>query len=247
MHVLGVDAAGRAGWVGVVLGGSGFCSAHLAPTVADLIEVAEAGLADSSAVPGGRLAAIGVDIPIGLVDAPARAADLAARRYVGPKRASSVFTAPHPAVLACTSQAEANELLRARNAAGDDPPIPLMSAQAWNIVARIAEVAAIAGDDRICETFPEASFTAMAGGAPPSSSKKTWAGLQERLARLAATEPAIRVPGDLGRAGAVPADDVVDAAACAWSAWRVARGDAVALGDPTERDVISDRRIAVWV
>ena len=99
VRVLGVDAAGRHGWVGVIADEAGFVAAHLAPTVAELIEQAEAERP--------ALAAVAVDIPIGLVAAPARRADLAARAYVGPRR-SSVFPAPHPQVVHLTDYDEAN-------------------------------------------------------------------------------------------------------------------------------------------
>jgi predicted RNase H-like nuclease len=39
-------------------------------------------------------------------------------------------------------------------------------------------------------------------------------------------------PEDLGPAGAVPVDDVLDAAAVAWTAARVAAGTARSLSDP---------------
>src|SRR5206468_1411244 len=52
---------------------------------------------------------IGVDIPIGLPESGARPADVAARRFVGP-RASSVFTTPQRAVLEAPSYAEARRV-----------------------------------------------------------------------------------------------------------------------------------------
>lgn len=231
MHVLGVDAAGRFGWAGVVLGSDGFVAVHLAGTVAALIDAAEGGARAPMTV-------VGIDIPVGLVDGRIRAADREARRFVGP-RGSSVFNAPHPDAVRFDTQAEANEFLASVG-------LPLMSAQAFGLVGRINEVAAIAVDDRIIETFPEASFT-MLGGAPPRFSKKSWGGFHERIDLLARAIPAIRLPGDLGLVSPVPADDVFDAAACAWSAWRHANGLAIPLGDPDERDLVTGRRIAVWV
>jgi predicted RNase H-like nuclease len=231
VRALGADAAGRRGWVGVVVDDDGFAGAHLAPTLAGLVALAEA----ASPVP---LAAIGVDIPIGLVDGPSRSADLAARRYVGPARRSSVFAAPHPSVVGLEDYAAVNELLA-------ELGLALVSKQSFGLFARIREAAALAGDPRMVETFPEASFTAM-GGAPVPASKKTWNGQSHRRALLAAADPPVVVPDDLGPAGEVPADDVLDAAACAWSARRVALGTALVFGDPSEVDPGTGRRIAMW-
>lgn len=235
MRALGVDAAGKRGWAGIVIDDAGFVAAHVDETLAGLIRAAESPGAPHG---GGRVDAIGIDIPIGLVDGPTRAADVAARAYVGPRR-SSVFPAPHPAVVHLASYDEVNAVLRGRG-------LPAASKQAFGLYARIREVAELAADDRVIEVFPEASFRAM-GGADVAASKKTWNGAADRVARLAATSPSIVLPADLGEAGAVPADDVFDAAAVAWSALRYARGQAVALGDARERDALTGRRIAVWV
>jgi predicted RNase H-like nuclease len=68
-----------------------------------------------------------------------------------------------------------------------------------------------------------------------------------RIALLAAADPPIVLPAELGPAGAVPIDDLLDAAAAAWSARRCALGTALAFGDPDELDVDTGRRIAMWV
>ena len=83
------------------------------------------------------------------------------------------------------------------------------------------------------EAHPELSFAALAG-APLASRKSTWAGAAERRSLL--ERAGIVLPGDLGRAGAQAAvDDVLDAAAVAWTARRVAAGSARSLPDPPER------------
>jgi predicted RNase H-like nuclease len=229
--VLGIDAAGRHGWVGVVVDPDGSALAVLHGELVGLIEAAEA-----TAGPLGR---IGVDIPIGLVRAPRRTADAAARAYVG-RRRSSVFPAPHHDVRDARSQAEANEVLAAAG-------LPLLSAQAANLLPRIREAAAIAADDeRVIEVFPEASFAAMAGH-DLAHPKRTAAGALERLRLLQGAQPAVVLPDELGPAGAVPLDDLTDAAAAAWSAGRAAGGVALALVDPEERDAATGRRIAIWV
>ncbi|CAN5835356.1 DUF429 domain-containing protein [soil metagenome] len=231
VRALGVDAAGKAGWVGVVVDDAGFVSGYLHPVLAGVV-------ADAESAAGAPLDAIGVDIPIGLVDGPVRAVDVAARRYVGPRR-SSVFAAPHPAVVHLGDHAEVNRVLVAWG-------LPRISVQAFNLFPRVREAAALAAERPLWEVFPEGSFTAM-GGRHLAASKKTWNGQAHRRARLAAATPSILVPDDLGRVGTVLADDVLDAAACAWSALRVAGGTAEPLGDPAEVDPTTGRRIAVWV
>jgi predicted RNase H-like nuclease len=231
---LGVDAAGRFGWVGVVVDDQGFAGAHLGTTLVEVIAAADA--AAPSAEPIG---AVGVDIPIGLVDGPKRTADVAARAFVGDRR-SSVFWAPHRSALDFTTQAEANAHLAAAG-------LPMLSAQAMGLMARIRETAPVAAaDGRVVEIFPEASFRQMAGAGLPHA-KRSAGGALHRLALLRQADPAIELPPELGPAGAVPIDDLFDAAACAWSARRKALGHAIALGDPDERDPATGRRIAVWV
>lgn len=230
MHALGVDAAGKAGWVGVVVDEAGFVAVHLHPELAGLVGHVEQGL-------GAPLQAIGVDIPIGLVDARVRSVDVAARSYIGSRR-SSVFPAPHPAVLHLDDHAAVNRALVARG-------WPRISVQAFKLFPRIREAAALGADGRVFEAFPEASFRALAGR-PIASAKKTWNGQADRRALLAGADPPIVLPDDLAAPGEVPADDVLDAAAAAWSALRYARGQAEAHGDPAEVDRVTGRRIAMW-
>lgn len=228
---MGVDAAGRAGWIGVVIDDGGFVAAHLAAALPVLIDDAERAL-------GTTLGAIGVDIPIGLVDARVRSVDVAARAYVGPRR-SSVFPAPHPAVVHLDDHAQVNEALVAVGR-------PRISVQAFHLFGRIREASALAPDGRVFEAFPEASFRALAGG-PLVSAKKTWNGQAHRRALLVGATPPVVIPDDLGPAGLVPVDDVLDAAAVAWSALRYEKGDADVLGDPDEIDSVTGRRVAMWV
>lgn len=231
MRALGADAAGKRGWIGVVIDDRGWCSAHLAKALTDLVALADDALE-------GPVDAIGIDIPIGLVDAPARSADLACRAMVGPRR-SSVFPAPHPSVIGLTDLREVNDRLRGLGHPG-------MSAQGFMLFERIREVAGLADDPRMIEVFPEASFTQLAGG-HVTSTKKSWNGLVARRALLLAADPPIVVPDHLDVVGDVPADDLLDAASAAWSAWRYAHGTALALGDEADVDAITGRRVAVWV
>lgn len=224
MNVVGIDAC-RGGWVAVVIGTTGYASAARAATVAEVLAAV------------GPVAQVGVDIPIGGSPTGIRRADVEARRALGPRRAS-VFDAPHPEVLTAASHADANAASRRLTGRG-------LSAQAWHLVPRIREVAELVRTTPapIVEIHPEVSFREMAG-APLPHPKSTWAGIRHRTALLA--EVGIELPDDLGPAGLAGVDDVVDAAAVAWSARRVAVGIARSLPDPPETGT-DGARLAIWV
>ena len=156
-----------------------------------------------------------------------RAADREARRLLG-RRGSSVFAAPPREVLD-----------RAGSCDGEpDRPGPVrgrVSAQAWNLVAKMRDVDRWWQVDpaRVVEVHPELSFRELAGG-EPLPSKRTWAGLRRRVALLA--EAGIVVPDEVGDAGRAGADDVLDTAAVAWSAARCAAGRASHVPRDEERD-----------
>ncbi len=78
-------------------------------------------------------------------------------------------------------------------------------------------------DDRIIEVHPEVSFCAMKGR-PLLHPKKSWNGQMERRSLL--HDRRIEIPDLPGEPGKVPPDDVLDAAAASWTAWRVATGGA---------------------
>ena len=74
--------------------------------------------------------------------------------------------------------------------------------------------------------------------------KKTWNGQMERRSLLEAQ--GIKIPGRLDRAGSIPPDDVLDAAAAAWTAMRVSRGEAEVL--PKSATGCSPvRRRVIWM
>lgn len=76
------------------------------------------------------------------------------------------------------------------------------------------------------EVHPEVSFAVLSGDEPMASSKRTWNRMQERLAALATA--GVRLPDRLRPAGSVAGvDDVLDAAVVAWTARRIARGEAI--------------------
>ena len=184
----------------------------------------------------GEAVAIGVDMPIGLRDDGVRLADGAARAFLK-GRASSVFNAPARAVLKAASYDDAAVISRRVSGKG-------LSQQSYAIVAKIREVDAFSGNRRVYEVHPEVSFQLMAGS-KLAHGKKTWGGLQARLSLL--RTHGVKLRKSIGDADAVPIDDVVDAAAAAWSARRIAHGDARPFPAKVQRASGSKRRrIAIW-
>jgi predicted RNase H-like nuclease len=198
----GIDWHKR-GWVAVVLGRS---SSPCVLVGADLRALIDR-LDDAHR--------IGIDMPIGVPDVE-RAADSLARRYVGCRR-NSVFMTPPRKALAASSYPEANVI--APTISGKK-----ISQQAWALRKNIAVVeGVVAGNSRVIEVHPEVSFRAMAGE-ELTYSKATWNG--QNLRRRLLEREGISLPDRLDEGGDVPAADVLDAAAAAWSALRCATGDA---------------------
>jgi predicted RNase H-like nuclease len=223
MRVAGVDAC-RNGWVAVMLG------AGPGPEGAVRADTSLAALLAPWLDQGGMIA--GIDMPLGLLEQGWREADRVARGLLGPRR-SSVFAIPPRAVWAETSYPRANERCRELTGQG-------FSVQAWGLRARLLE----ANQYRercghpLYEVHPELAFAAMAGQAL-AHGKHTAAGrdLRRRLLSRAGLE----IPGVTP---AVPMTDVLDAAAVAWSARRVAAGRAVTVPAEPQRDR-ADREIAI--
>jgi predicted RNase H-like nuclease len=129
------------------------------------------------------------------------------------------------------SHADANRCCRELTGRG-------MSIQAWGLRGKLLEADAfrrtaappLYEPPPLYEVHPELSFAALGGGTPLADSKHTRAGLATRRALLAQAGIVVppRVPG-------AAEDDLLDAAAVAWSARRVAAGAAVTLSDPAQR------------
>ena len=155
---------------------------------------------------------IAIDVPIGF--GPERAADTEARQALA-GAASSVFATP------------SREVLETPFRAGLSCP-----AQAHALGPRVIHVTDLArSDPRLHEVHPELSFQEMNGGRPLGLRKKSAGGALRRIELLAEQGIAL---GDLGEAYPAPLDDVLDAAAAAWSAHRIARGEHRSLPDPPE-------------
>jgi predicted RNase H-like nuclease len=220
--VVGVDAY-KGGWVRVVLSDRSVKRCSVYARFDELLDDHR------------EASVVGVDIPIGLPTSAEREADILARKFVGPRR-SSVFPTPPRSVLEAVSYAEALEICKSLGVAG-------ISKQSFGLASKILEVdEVVRGDDRIHEVHPEVSFRAMAGQTLKYS-KKSWNGAAIRRQLLAQHD--LVLPDDLGEAGLAPVDDVLDAAAAAWTAGRIARGRGVSLPTPPER-LEDGRTAAIW-
>ena len=226
VRVTGVDAC-RGGWVAVSLEVS---PAKTGPAVTVTAGVCLAALLAPERDAAGT-AVVGIDMPLGLLETGWREAARAARGLLGPRR-SSVFAIAPRAVWAETSYRAANQRCRELTGQG-------FSIQAWGLRAKLLE----ANQYRqtcghpLYEVHPELAFGALAG-APLAASKHTGAGRDLRRELLAGV--GIEIPG--GHPALL--GDILDAAAVAWSARRIAAGQAVTIPSVPQRDG-QDREISI--
>lgn len=233
VRVTGVDAC-RGGWV----------AAELTDGTLTVVRAA----ASLTALLAGTGWVTGIDMPLGLLASQWRAVDRLAAARLGPRR-SSVFPIPPRPVWVQPSHAEANKLCRELTGRG-------LSAQTWGLRTRLLEADEYreACSHPFYEVHPELAFAAMAGAprtepAPLADSKHTEAGLERRRALLA--QAGITVPRrEVASAAAAtrtrpvaPLTDVLDAAAVAWSAHRIATGTAAIVSAPETDD--HGREIAI--
>lgn len=222
MRVVGVDAC-KTGWVGVVLTDGRFARALVRTNLADVLDDSDAGIS-------------AVDMPLGLLDKGWRKADEEAQALVG-KRRSSVFRVPPKPVWDTPDFAIANQICRERTGYG-------FSQQTWGLRQKLLEANTLrdAGRFDLYEVHPEVSFRAMAGEALEHG-KRSWAGQQDRVRLL--RHNGIVVPESFPGDGRVAPDDVLDAAAVAWSAQRIATHAAERVPSASQADS-SGREIAIW-
>ncbi len=175
--------------------------------------------------------AIAIDIPIGLperLSGAGRSCDGAARKVLG-KRAAAVFSVPARAavneldyVSACAAAFAASE------------PARKISKQMFHLFPKIREVDGLMTpslQSRVFECHPEVAFFIMNGREPLHEPKKRRGrphapGLDFRRALLMAqgySEAFVRGPCPANAA----ADDLLDACACAWTAARIFKGQAM--------------------
>lgn len=201
-----------------------------------------------------------IDMPIGLPDLAGpggRAPEPLVRPPLG-MRQSSVFSVPSRAAVEAGCDpaipVDVRYALACRIARETSNPPRAVSKQAFHIFPKMVEMDQLMRtrtDLRLAECHPEVSFWAMNGCQPLALPKKiksmpSAAGLNLRIALLAAHDVPI---ADLTRAQAwalgAGLDDLVDACACAWTAWRIAEGRALAFPNPPHADRYG-LPVAIW-
>ncbi len=224
MLVAGVDGC-RGGWV-VVTAAQAWpdapvtLAAEVVPGLEPVVERARRG----------ELAAVAVDMPMGLLTDRPRLSDREARAVLGPRRAS-VFPTPVRAVLGAATYPEACD--RSRAACGR-----ALSKQAWFLVDRIRhldELITRADQDAVVEAHPECAFLRLAAeieGGEPLPSKHTPEGQRRRVHLL---RRHLGRPFDqLWRAAPAPPLDLLDATVLTVTARHVVAGTAIVLGRETD-------------
>jgi predicted RNase H-like nuclease len=221
VNVTGIDGC-RGGWVAVTVAPAG----GQAPSVRSAPTLAELGITGLA----------GIDMPLGLLGRGWRTADAGARRQLG-RRGSTVFSIAPRAVWDEPAYPDANRLCRELTGRG-------LSVQAWGLRTRLleADLYRRACGHPLHEVHPELAFASMAG-APLPDSKHTAAGRSARRALL--TAAGIDLPPARPAGRGIAEHDLLDAAAVAWSARRIAAGTASVLTDPAQRGD-DGSQIAIW-
>lgn len=186
---------------------------------------------------------IAIDIPIGLANTRSRKCDLLARKFIGARR-SSVFPAPIRPILAETNYAAASQ--KSFSIQGKR-----ISKQLFGILAQIREVDTLlrlqSGLRRIVyEVHPEVSFREWYGSEVPFA-KKNELGRDLRMTLVAGCfgpDAFQRIRRSYLKK-LVADDDILDAFAAVWTAWRIVSGTAAILPTPPQTDSVG-QRMGIW-
>lgn len=173
---------------------------------------------------------IAVDIPIGLPDFGPRECDKAARRLLRKPRSNSVFRAPIRPLLRARSYEKASALSRRIQRKG-------LSKQTYAIIGKVREVDRVMTPMKqrwIREVHPEVCFWALSDSSAMKHRKSRKDGQNERRALLLKQYPEVDRHLQEIRGRCKP-DDLLDAAAAAWTAERIACGKHETVCPP-ERD-----------
>ncbi len=219
--VAGVDGC-RAGWLVVLrpLDAPHAARISIVPQFAEVLELKP------------QPTVIAVDMPIGLIERSGiggRPADVQARANLG-ARQSAVFSMPSRAAVM-----EMDYGMACATAFATSDPPRKVSKQAFNLFAKIREIDRLMTpelQERVIEVHPELAFWALNGERALELAKKVKSrpnepGLAFRRGLLSAAgydEALLAGRGGFRAADAGP-DDLLDAAACSWSAARIARGE----------------------
>ena len=218
-------------WVAVELENGRFTHARLFNTVEQVI----------NAFPDAK--AYGIDVPISYPRFGPRLADTQARAKLG-ARGRSVFDACPKWAIDLDDYEDVQRHVAKERARGRDIACP--NRQSWSLRKKMKEAVLQANADRrLHEVHPEVSFWAMRGGMPVDESKRTWNGFWMRRRLL--ERQSIHIPDTIETGDLVGIDDVLDAAACAWTANRIAERKAESF--PTRGDEQPDehgRPVAIW-
>jgi predicted RNase H-like nuclease len=175
---------------------------------------------------------VGIDMPMGLIDGPPRACDVAARRYLA-RAGSSVFPAPPRAALCCADYPSALAASRAATGRG-------ISKQTFNIMAKVLELDLLIDPtetDRVIEVHPECAFKTLNGDDPlPPKKTASGQGVRRQLLSKHFDVPAVAPRG-------ARLDDMLDAYAVLWSVRRFQRGTHRVFGDGRRDDRGIEMRI----
>ena len=174
-----------------------------------------------------------VDIPIGLSDGPERrACDLAARKALGGKRASSVFPAPVRPCLTTNEYKTANAICRKLTGKG-------LSKQSFALLEKIRQVDDLMTPElqrRVREIHPEISFWALNDKQPILQNKKTVPGQARRHKLLQEIFSGLDSILAQAPARGYMMDDALDALVAAWTAGQTVLGKARTLPEKPELD-----------
>ena len=238
--VAGLDGC-RAGWLCVLLEAESGAAreAFIAPDFAAVLARAD-------------LATIAIDIPIGIPEIAqlgGRACDVALRRELG-GRQSSVFAVPARAALAEEDFGRASMAALAHS-----QPARKVSRQSFHLFPKIREVDALMtpeAQERVVECHPEGAFWAMNGRQPLGEPKKVKSqghppglALRHLLLARAGFDPQF-LTAQRFRASEAGEDDFLDACACAWTARRVLKGEAIRFPEGAPPTDPRGLRMEIW-
>lgn len=221
--VAGVDGC-PAGWIAALWDGAGKLSTVLCR-----------GFTDVMALPA---TVIAVDMPIGLPESSGRAPERTVRSRLG-ERQSSVFAVPSEKAIYCEDYAQACRV----NLLHSDPPRKV-SKQCFHLFPKMREIDALITSElqaRIYESHPELAFWVMNGETPLSLPKKVKSapygpGLDLRRTLLRQAGLPIDGLSHEYRRRYVGADDLLDACACAFVAWRILTGRSIRFPEDPPRN-----------
>lgn len=189
---------------------------------------------------------IAVDMPIGMVEFGKRPCDHWARKKLGKKKSSSVFSPPRRGMLQFETYQDANRFGKAqgpRESHGGG-----LSKQAWNITPKIKQIddwITPKRQERVFEAHPELAFAALNGGEPlPSKKSDEGQSARKQILQTHGFGRVIESAKDLPRRIAA-LDDVLDAAVLCLVGGRIALGSAVCLGNPDQRDA-KNLAMEIW-